>query len=112
MALAAVIWLVARVVMTRYLPAPQRPMVLTVITLLVVAALNAVNLCAPGWCTWYGFPVHYYSWSDAMITFNGVCSGCPAFHPVGAIVNVAFATTVCVFIFRHERRRHARGPVV
>ena len=33
--------------------------------------LNTVNKCSPGWCGSYGFPVPFYSWSDAVISFNG-----------------------------------------
>ncbi len=81
----------------------MRPVALTTVVVVMLAALNAVNLCAPGWCAWYGFPLHYYSWSDAMVTFNGVCSGCPAFHPLAVAGNVVFAAVVGFIVFRRER---------
>jgi hypothetical protein len=85
---------------------------MVVVTALIVAGMNAVNLCAPGWCGWYGFPFPYHAWSDAMMTFNGVCTGCPSYRPFAAIVNVLLAIGTCVLVFRTEQKRAARGPVV
>lgn len=37
----------------------------------VFGASNAANLCKPGWCGTYGFPLPYSRWSDSVMTFNG-----------------------------------------
>ncbi|HYI10483.1 MAG TPA: hypothetical protein VEK57_15590 [Thermoanaerobaculia bacterium] len=109
LALAIAGWLVSRRAV-RFLPHRMRPTALAAVTLSILAALNAVNLCAPGWCGWYGLPFPYYSWSDAMMTFNGRCSGCPASHPLGVAANVAFAAVLCVTLFRRERRSNRAIP--
>lgn len=103
LAFAVVGWLVSKRAV-RHLPHRTRPVALTATAVLILAALNAVNLCAPGWCGWYGFPLHYYSWSDAMATFNDVCSGCPAYHPLAGVANVVFAAALSIVVFRRERR--------
>jgi hypothetical protein len=79
---------------------------------LILAALNAFNLCAPGWCGWCGFPLRYYTWSDSMGTFNGFRFGYPTFHPIAAAVDVSVAIAICIVVFRHARRSVSAGPVV
>ncbi|HKR63377.1 MAG TPA: hypothetical protein VJZ00_06560 [Thermoanaerobaculia bacterium] len=37
----------------------------------LLGALNVANFCNPGWCGRYGLPFSYYTWSDAVIMFNG-----------------------------------------
>lgn len=107
-AVAAVLWLVVKRAL-RYFPHRWRPTALTAVTALVLAALNAVNLCAPGWCGAYGFPFPYYSWSDAIATINGVCIGCPTSTPLAAVADVALALVLCAFLYRRERRSF-NGP--
>jgi len=34
-------------------------------------ALNTINLCNPGWCGRFGFPLPYSWWSDAMLIMDG-----------------------------------------
>lgn len=102
-ACAALLWLAAKRAL-RHAPHRWQPTALTVVTMLVLAALNAVNLCAPGWCGAYGFPFPYYSWSDARPIINGVCLGCPRLNPLAAVADVAFALVLCAFLYRRERR--------
>lgn len=38
--------------------------------LLGFTAANVVNRCSPGWCATVGFPLAWYVWSDALVTFG------------------------------------------
>lgn len=102
-ACAALFWLVAKRAL-RHVPRRWRPAALTVVTILVLAVLNAVNLCAPGWCGAYGFPFPYYFWSDAIPIINDVCLGCPTLKPLAAVADAACALVLCAFLYRRERR--------
>jgi hypothetical protein len=47
-----------------------RPALLFYAWLLGFTAANVVNRCNPGWCATVGFPLVWYSWSDALVTFG------------------------------------------
>lgn len=110
--IAAMAWFAAHLVAMRTLSPRTRPFALTTATALVLAALNAVNLCAPGWCGWYGFPLRYFTWSDSMGSMGAFRFGHPTFHPLGAVVDVSVAVTVCTMVFLHSRRSVPAAPVV
>lgn len=38
---------------------------------IVFAVMNTANLCSPGWCGHFGFPLPYRWWSDAMLIMDG-----------------------------------------
>jgi hypothetical protein len=52
---------------------------------------NTLNKCSPGWCGSYGFPLPFFSWSDAVVTFNDQTSPEP-------FSSIAFAIDVAVLI--------------
>ena len=54
-------------------------------TVAVILA-NSMNMCSPSWCGRFGFPFPYYSWSDAIIVFNGESSS--PWSPTAAILDV------------------------
>jgi len=63
--------------------------------------LNTTNHCAPGWCRWYGFPLPFYSWSDAIISFNGNTPS--PFHPIALAVDLGVLAFVIASILKHVR---------
>ena len=62
---------------------------------------NTANSCNPGWCGRYGFPIPYYSWSDAVIVINGESPR--TFHPAGLVVDVVlFLIVATLIVVRRE----------
>lgn len=72
------------------------------------AVLNTTNHCAPGWCRWYGFPLPFYSWSDAIISFNSYTPS--PFHPIALAVDVGVFAFVIAAILK--RVRYVPRPAV
>ncbi len=107
--LAAIAYVMLRLAAVRYASARLRPVLLAASVALILGALNAINLCAPGWCGWYGFPLYYYTWSDARGTFNNERFGYPEFHAMMAAANVTAALALCVVVFWYERRLAERS---
>ena len=102
LSIASLIWFGARF-LSRRLAGGPRSIVLLVIAALVLAALNSVNLCTPGWCAWYGFPLPYYTWSDAMLELNGARSGYPTRHVLAVLLDIAVVVFICTAVFRRVR---------
>jgi hypothetical protein len=71
------------------------------------AVLNTWNLCSPGWCASYGFPLQYKGWSDAQVIFNGVNLGITPFSPTALAVDVAIACLVAGAVFQLLRKSAA-----
>ena len=91
-------------------PAPRssrnaRALTAGAVTLLFFLFINTVNLCAPGWCGHYGFPVPYRAWSDAQVTLNGVNLGIQPFTPSAVLIDAGFAALVTLGVSLWFRRR-------
>ncbi len=58
--------------------------------LFLLALLNSVNFCSPGWCERFGFPFAYTWWSDAIMMVDGrnLTAG---FTAIAILLNVAMA---------------------
>ena len=69
---------------------------------------NTVNKCTPGWCASYGFPLRFYSWTDAILSFNG-WSPAP-FQPAALVIDVLVFLVPFLMVLRRAARR-ARPPV-
>ena len=67
-----------------------------------LGALNTANLCNPGWCGSYGFPVPFYTWSDAVMIWNG--EGPDHFHELGLYADLVVFVIGLVFVLRSMRQ--------
>lgn len=63
----------------------------------LTGVVNTVNQCQPGWCGRYGFPLTYFSWSDAIGVFNGQSQ--TPFNLTAAIVDGAVVVSGAVLIW-------------
>jgi len=75
--------------------------------LFLLALLNSVNFCSPGWCERFGFPFAYTWWSDAIVMVDGrnLTAG---FTSIAILLNVTMA--VGGFIALSIAYRQVRGP--
>jgi len=66
----------------------------------LTGVVNTVNQCRSGWCGRYGFPLAYFSWSDAIAGFNGESPR--PFSLTAVIVDGAVVASgaVLIWIFR------------
>jgi hypothetical protein len=74
--------------------------------------INTVNLCSPGYCKSYGFPLPYQAWSDAQASLNGVNLGIKPFTPSALLIDVVFAALVVLGVFlwfRGTTPAHSKG---
>jgi hypothetical protein len=69
---------------------------------------NSINLCSPGWCVRFGFPFAYYSWSDAVMVFNGEMPS--PWSPAAAALDVIAFAAGSVAMGLAYRRRFAMSP--
>ena len=83
----------------------QRPSVASARGIIVLYAwsglfgvFNTANWCRPGWCGRYGFPLAYYSWSDAVIIWNGVSP--EPFHSLGAVIDFSCFLAGAILFYR------------
>jgi hypothetical protein len=65
-------------------------------------ALNTANFCNPGWCGRYGFPFPYFTWSDAMITWNDKPPD--NLNEGSLVLNILVFFGVTALIYRHLSR--------
>jgi hypothetical protein len=70
--------------------------------------LNTLNKCAPGWCGSYGFPLSFYSWSDAVVVIDGW--GPPRFRAAALAIDVAVFVAPYVAAGIEDRARRRAGP--
>jgi hypothetical protein len=72
-------------------------------------SMNTANFCNPGWCGRYGFPFPYYSWSDAIVVWNGEWPD--HFHATSLVLNglvfLAVAILLCRLTSRAEAEKRA-----
>jgi hypothetical protein len=68
-------------------------------------AMNTANFCNPGWCGRYGFPFPYFTWSDAMIIWNGQPPD--NLHEVSLVLNILVFFAVTALIYRQLSREKA-----
>lgn len=71
----------------------------------LTGVVNTVNQCQPGWCGRYGFPLAYFSWSDAMVGFNGDSQR--PFSLTAAIVDSAVVVSGAVLIWKFRPKADA-----
>ncbi len=85
----------------------SRERVLFYLAMFSVVVLNFVNWCAPGWCFTFGFPLPWYRWSDAIMTFNGRTPDpfSPVFLLIDCAAFVAVASAAGYWLRRRERIR-------
>jgi hypothetical protein len=69
----------------------------TVATLGAFAYLNLRNWCQPGWCSRFGFPLTYRTWSDEIPEVNGKMIG-PTFSISALSADIVIALAVALAI--------------
>ena len=85
-----------------------RPYVPSAITLVWLAMMNVLDLCASPWCIRYGFPLEYRGWSDAQIILSGVNLGIRAFNPMVLAADAVLSVLAALIVFRVARALERR----